>query len=1259
MGDGAGDCSAIFDDATVALMQGAGTSVPQCVWVNATRVRAQLGRETLLYPLDAIRVRANAVHPQTVGGVTLSGCVIPGGASVCADGEATVLPPAEPQVPSAALAAPVELSACDNLVLSGLGSSGGGIFPLKYLWSVRAADGFTVSEDRLAAIAAKLDEAGEPVVSAALITPGSALHFTLIVQNRLGILSTPVSVVVSKTGAVSLTTTFEGASLQRTVSRPSSTSLTGKISLPLLTCLVDQTVETGSVTFSWSIRRASAASSAVTDTSSDGEGLSILNSALIAKLGRQLIIRADTLAAGTSYFVTLTSTPVDPNSGVGASQGTVTLNVAYSPIIVVIAGGSSRTCGAALPLTLDASTGSYDPDAPTELLDRYVWSCNHPSGGAACRDAIGGTLSLTHGQAAEGILSFAGGQLDTSAEYYFSVVGTKGTRSQTSSTTVAMIAGSPPTVTILPRSSGIVNSDGSFKVNPDTRLVLGSGSATTVCPSLTPQSLDSTTCTGTFVWQEMSGAISLSDPLIRTSQTDSPFLVIAADSLLGGQQYTLRLAVNAGGAFGWAQLLVVANVPPAGGVGLVEPSQGVQFNTTFTLDQQGWFDEDLPLLYGYDFQVGAVGGSVDCRRAATGWQPLVGDLRNSKHLASTWPVGSIVVRANVDDALGARACTAVAMTVASPPAFASGDPTVASNFVSAQLDSLTEGLGQGQGGGAQAISVLAGLLLGRSETSQTNSTDCLGDDVTCEATPQSAEALRLQAQKQELTMKMLNVLSSAPPAEATTSEKMVHASALSSVVKSPSALTEASKNTALDALDGLAANMQSSDTSGGVGGTIVGALDDLLNAGVVPVVISNDTSDVGRRLATISRDEWELQDDVWLGYNPDDDGVPPTDRGATSTKWDHERMLSEVNATQASSDATNISSDVPQVVRVARRLAEVQYATMVEGELPVGGSASLFAYGVQRGVASGLFVYTPTPVLPCGINLPGEIADGLSQAMVLTMDFVKLPYKPPPRSPGKPRNTQASSAFGISLRVGEQYLPAVRLNGGEQAHIWMRRHQARWLFQCLDDTDCSGVANLDPPVAGRCISGRCSCPLPWAGHKCDRQLECWLRTSAWHGPNSRLGCHLNETLSNVDYYACSCPLHGTYDVLVIARPLNDLVAKSLMPFNVIRLPRDLKYLEWEYLMRGWIALVTLSSLTVLYMILIFIAFLCGNESELKRNARYYDFWRMRINCRTASIPIYQRGPPVSDLLPCAEQASNARRAWPRQSYMQNFHLSVG
>lgn len=123
------------------------------------------------------------------------------------------------------------------------------------------------------------------------------------------------------------------------------------------------------------------------------------------------------------------------------------------------------------------------------------------------------------------------------------------------------------------------------------------------------------------------------------------------------------------------------------------------------------------------------------------------------------------------------------------------------------------------------------------------------------------------------------------------------------------------------------------------------------------------------------------------------------------------------------------------------------------------------------------------------------------------------------------------------------------------------------------------------------------------------------RSSTRYGPNASAPCQLDLSASDESYLACTCPLGGTFDVVVVARPQRALVRRHWWPFNTIELPRDLRYLRYEYLRRGWIACVVLASLTGTYVVLIALAHLFGNESEIRRNARYYDFWREQRKLR--------------------------------------------
>ena len=1260
MGDGVqGPCSAVFDDVTVARMQGTSDLEPICLWFNATRVRAQLGRLTQLMPLDLVTVRSGAIHPATMNGVVQSGCIGPGGEYVCAEGSVAVAPPDTPQIPTAVLSAPAELSACDDLLVSGLPSSGGGIFPLTYTWSVVSTGGIELSAEQLASIGALLEGNDEVTIPATLIPMGSVLDFSLTVRSRIGTVSPIASASVSKPGGIMLTTTFEGGATERTTLRPERTSITGQIAMPQLGCLSDQTIEAGSVVFSWSIRRAASVQESQLETSSDAEGLVILSNSLTAQLGRRLIVREDTLSPGASYAVTLHATPTDTASGIAGSHGTFMLHVGSSPLVVMVAGGSSsRTQGAALPLVLDASSASHDPDAPTAPLDSFAWTCTQStysaSTGYSCRTAAGtADLSLTHGQAATGVLAFAAGELRPLVSYVFTVVGSKGTRTNSFSMSIEVLAGSPPTVGIQSISAGLVATDGSLKVNPDVRLSLGSHSATPSCSSLAPSVMaSSASCVGSFSWVVQSGLLSLSDPLIRTSQVNSPFLVIAANALIGGQQYTLQLSVLdvTGGATGSAQLVVIANMPPTGGSGLVTPAEGIQFNTTFRLDQEGWFDEDLPLAYSYDFTLGSE-APLDCRREAAGWEPLVGDLAQARFFSATWPAGSIIIRAVAQDSLGARACTALSIVVVPPTALASGDAAAASNFVSDQLASLTEEMAQGQGGGVQAVAVLAGLLYSSSNVSSSVASTCANDETeevqsSCVAVPLTREERELLQQQQALTAQMLTVLSDAPPAEASTADKLIHASALESVVNSPSGLTESSRDAAMDALSGLASSLRPDDNGGGVTQAIVGALDFVIDARDSS---TDGNASAARRLSSSwALQSWwrvmgaEVKDLVWREELEEAELV---DEGAFRTEDERGgRLLSEASSGDAISPSA--ASSVPEAINVVRTIAAVQYEAMVVGEAPLGDVGRTFTYGVQRGFAGSAMVLTPELIAPSGFIFPDEVTQGMDDAMVLTTDFAVLPFSPPPKTPGKPKNGQASSAVGVALRAGSVYLPAFALSEGESTHVKLKRQQSSWLFSCLDDSDCAGVVNMDPPVDGQCVDGRCRCPMPWAGQRCDRLLECWWRTSSWHGPNHTAGCQLNISASDSTHLVCTCPVGGTFDTLVVSRPQFDLVRRSWFPFNTIDFPRDFKYLSSEYLERGWIAGTVLAVVTGAYLVSLLVAFAFGNESEVRKNARYYDFWREQRKNRIARVQTLKRRLTIAEWLALTvEQLKNQHKVF--------------
>ena len=943
--------------------------------------------------------------------------------------------------------------------------------------------------------------------------------------------------------------------------------------------------------------------------------------------------------------------------GIGGSNGTFVLDVGYSALVVNIRGGSSRTSGSDLPLVLDAKS-SYDPDEPAASMDSYSWRCtavtNDPSTSGQCLGA-NGPLNLALAQDTPGLLSFPAGTLLTGSLYQFAVAALKAGRTASSTATVEVLAGSPPIVSIEVLSRARVATDGSVKANPNEKLVINGSASSSACASVASDLSTSSPCSGEFVWEVASGDLDILDPAVRTSRVSSPFLVLAANSLSGGGEYRFRLRVASAGATGWATLALVANLPPTGGVATASPTVGEQFNTTFVLSQTGWFDDDLPLLYGFDYRTDGNTAQLDCT-STQGWQPLIGDVAQPQYKSSSWPVGVISVRAFADDALGARACTSVALEVLPPALLASGDSAAAASFVADQLTSLTASLAQGQGGGAQVVNVLVGILFnqgGGNESAPCNSTDG--------ACPTTGGQLKAQARQRDLTGQMINILATPPPSEASVSDKLIHAATLGTLVGSPRALTDESKATALNSIEQLSSSLVPSQGLGGVDGKVVGVLDGLLNAGIVPPDPSPppDAPPSGRSLRVDAGPITAICGSLWgcpstwsppflmsLGYDPADEEdwhyIPEDadigfDGGGVwveEDEWQRSRRL------QSTTD-----SNVPPVIRTIRSLASAQTSSMVVGEAPAYSTASMFGFGVQRGMA-GRGSLSATPSDESGFVLPDEVLDTLGQpeTSVLRMEFDILPFRGPPRVPGKPLDTQATASLGLGLQIGAIYHPPAVLVGAQPAHAWIKRRQEPWLFSCLDTSDCSGPQNIDPPVAGQCIDGRCVCPLPWAGQKCDRLLECWWRgsepaiegvtinplvskgrrlqttsSSTWNGPRHNASCSINYTLSDARTYGCSCGISGSHELVVVARHQNDLVAKSFFPLNTLNLPRDFQYLGVDYLKRGWIALVVIGVLNGIFSVWLLLAIVRGNESEVQRNARHYDFWREQRKNRIAVL----------------------------------------
>ena len=978
------------------------------------------------------------------------------------------------------------------------------------------------------------------------------------------------------------------------------------------------------VNFSWSLRRTDATAANATNVTTaslsdgatecsgctDAEGRRVLNGARTFLAGRRLLIPQGLLTAGATYAIAVHAQPSRSTATNGRGrtvEGSVSecvLQVGHSPLTVAIPGGATRTAAADAELILDARSVSFDPDTPDAPLDYFTWGCTADGGfsgeaGGTCRGTggfAGPWLLLDRWQSRLGVLRFAPGELRVSARYLFTVRAHRGLRSSSASIVVQVVGGIAPEVSVhlvhpAPPTAAVAT-DGSVRANPDARIVLR-GIATsptqctaTVAATATASTADvgqGTECAFDFLWNKTSGRLDLdgnlgigaagsSEAPLRLSASGSPFLVLAPGSLVGGSApYTLRLYVSSPSISpsispstavngGWAEVVVIANPAPLGGVGRIVPGVGVQFNDSFALEQAGWFDEDLPITYSYDYalatgEVAQGGAALDCAIDAAGWWPVAVGLVQPRLSWADWPAGSLVVRAVASDALGARGCTSMPMRVLPLVSLgAEGSAAAVASLVEEQLDAVATRRAQGLGGAPQAIRVLASMLQAsapapisaeaaaddggrrlneRSDealTSGSSGRNCSSDGLPC-APGASGDELHMQ----RLVGRMLGLMAVPPALDAPAAEKFVHAKTLASLVASPQLLDSEARSAAIGAVDALAARLGTSEGLGPTGVAIVEALDALLAAGLVPPAPRDPPPAApplppvppfpppplyGRRLLPADSSEmapgaqgavalWRLVSAYWQHELAPDGGRELHEEDAELNEAD--RSIDEsVHGRRAAEVALLAAPLVDSVaVDVVVRLASLIYASMVVAEAPAGLVGRSLSFAVQRGFTRGVrrvygtpATFTSTGADPSSFELPAELVarPEMADARVVGMEWDVLPFEAPPRAPGQPDSTQATAALGLSLTLAssDSALPVTALVGSELTNVRLRRRPPppATLSACAYDADCTGVPNTYPPIGGRCVAGVCECPLPWTGERCDYRYECWWRDPA-------------------------------------------------------------------------------------------------------------------------------------------------------------------
>jgi hypothetical protein len=336
---------------------------------------------------------------------------------------------------------------------------------------------------------------------------------------------------------------------------------------------------------------------------------------------KNTMIQPGTLTAGETYTFELTSGYT--NRPTWNSTSLVIVTIDFGNLVASIAGGN-RVVPTSRTLMLDGSE-SYDEDETSEPM-KYTWECTDSSG-AACVNASHPLLPeilpypstfdtpIFH-VAPYSLCTAAQAEEDLCGAYTFTLTvqklftpqGEENPRTASTTARITVVGGNPPGV-VIDWSTNPLNKV-LMKQNPgDPLRFVGSYSAVSSfdddgAVSLNPVDTKWFMTAGDLV--EADGTLDdlRADGRLRTNRTDLNF-VIAPFTLTPGGVYAfaLRAVDTVTSDTGFAEIEISVNSPPAGGIFLVGPEEGVAMETRFLLNASMWNDEetDYPITFGFKY----------------------------------------------------------------------------------------------------------------------------------------------------------------------------------------------------------------------------------------------------------------------------------------------------------------------------------------------------------------------------------------------------------------------------------------------------------------------------------------------------------------------------------------------------------------------------------------------------------------------------------------------------------------------------------
>ena len=516
-----------------------------------------------------------------------------------------ILEPTNPPTPVAILEAPVLVGRCDPMTINAAKSYGGGPRPLRFTWDELEhpnqrlkKQGGLLLQNYLQVLNAesynsfRQAEEGHMRISIDKndTDAGQVYNWTVKIQsfiNQVG-----VGYITAQKEAAPLPIVFIRGPSDITVFRSEEIIIQGDAALPGdgedPDCPIPEAWRR--IGFEWLI----------------DDPTVYIKPATIAS--RTLFLPEATLEAYHVYKLNLTAWmqlyPDDKNYAV------VTVRVSADRLRPAIKGGD-RIVGNDQNLTLDASM-SLDPDDIEGSPILYSWSCfmtyspevqvqlGMPSG--RCVDMHGNYLRLPNReqefteQSIVNIPALTLSGMPDGLPHVFSLNVSKETnvsgwhdiRYSSTSVTISVVPGAPPTIIVDPLMDR--------KVNPSKRVVFTAKATSVVPHSLQP-----------LRWFVLQGTLNLDDFSVSTTGREGENLVINPNKLIPGQTYKFRLQAEDDNGISYGQLTVPVNAAPASGIFTVRPPNGTALTTTFILQNKGWADdpEDMPLVYRFSYIKGA------------------------------------------------------------------------------------------------------------------------------------------------------------------------------------------------------------------------------------------------------------------------------------------------------------------------------------------------------------------------------------------------------------------------------------------------------------------------------------------------------------------------------------------------------------------------------------------------------------------------------------------------------------------------------